>query len=77
MERVELNPGGVHFFGRGDENDFLALEKILESQQTTNKKIIALFTEYPSNPLLFCPDLKRYVCLFVCLFYFLFFVYII
>ena len=59
MQRVELNPGGVHFYGRGDETDFIELEKLLENQHSTNKKIIALFTEYPSNPLLFCPDLKR------------------
>ena len=72
MRRPELNPGDTHFFGNGDDNDIDLLEKMLQNQnngsdsRNTQKKVIALFTEFPSNPLLFCPSLKRY---FNCHFY--------
>lgn len=39
---------------RGDAKDLAELEKVLETE-----KIMGLFTEFPSNPLLQCPDLKR------------------
>lgn len=64
MRRPELNPGAVHFFGNGDENDINLLEMLLQNENNDsgkNKKVIALFTEFPSNPLLVCPSLTRYV----------------
>lgn len=54
MLRQELNPAGVHFFGLGDEGDLVKLEELLQTQ-----KISALFTEFPSNPLLRCPNIDR------------------
>ena len=45
---------GAHFLPRGDDADLGRLEEILASQQ-----IAALYTEFPSNPLLVCPDLER------------------
>lgn len=45
---------GYYFFGQGDDTSFAELEKLLE----TGEKILALFCEFPSNPLLKCPDLK-------------------
>ena len=75
MRRRELNPGDVHFYGKGDENDISLLEKTLQNQSDGghHKKVIAVFTEFPSNPLLFCPSLKRlffsfntfYLCSFI------------
>ena len=54
MQREEINPAGVHFFGFGDGNDIKALEALLEES-----KISAIFTEFPSNPLLKCHDLSH------------------
>lgn len=45
---------GYYFFGHGDETSFADLKKLLES----GEKILALFCEFPSNPLLKSPDLK-------------------
>eukprot|EP01038_Epipyxis_sp_PR26KG_P011835 gene11835-15837_t len=56
MERVELNPGGAIFLGNGDEKDLDRLEELLNSDSL---RICALFTEFPSNPLLACVDLQR------------------
>ena len=68
MQRKEWNQGKTHFFGHGGAADLDALEALL--QQGVQKeqgvdsiavnKIAAVFTEFPSNPLLKCPDLKRY-----------------
>lgn len=66
MQRPELNPGGVHFFGRADTADFEALEEILRAQDPDGKRIAAVFTEFPSNPLLVCTDLPRYDGLLRC-----------
>lgn len=44
---------GFHFFGFGDDNDLNKLINLLES----GEKILALFCEFPSNPLLKCPNL--------------------
>lgn len=44
---------GYHFFGYGDDNDLVKLKELLES----GEKILALFCEFPSNPLLKSPDL--------------------
>ncbi len=46
---------GAHFFGRGDQGDLVALEQLLKS----GEKVLALFCECPSNPLLRTPDLRR------------------
>jgi cystathionine gamma-synthase len=55
MQRTEFNPAGVHFFGKGDEADLSSFESLLASKQ----RIAAVFTEFPSNPLLRSHDLKR------------------
>jgi len=54
-ERKELNPAGSHFFGFGHAQDIVDLEALLRRPGT---RIKALFTEFPSNPLLRCPDLR-------------------
>lgn len=45
---------GFHFFGEGDDSSYARLVSLLES----GTKILALFCEFPSNPLLKSPDLK-------------------
>lgn len=58
---------GCHFLGDGLDSDIDELEKILEAATmasetttTTNTRpIVALFTEFPSNPLLRSADLRR------------------
>ncbi|KAM3573036.1 hypothetical protein VYU27_004969 [Nannochloropsis oceanica] len=52
--RKEWNSHGVHFLGRGDVADLKTLEGILKEEE-----IMAVFTEFPSNPLLQCPDLGK------------------
>jgi len=52
--RTEFCKGGVEFFGHGHEDDLEALEAFLEK-----RKVCALFTEIPSNPLLQCPNLEK------------------
>ena len=47
---------GCHFLGYGLDSDIDELEKILASD---DGKVISLFTEFPSNPLLRCADLPR------------------
>jgi len=63
MRRVELNPGGHHFFGHGSEEDMDSLEELLKERSSgdkTDKKMIgAVFTEFPTNPLLKVPNLRR------------------
>lgn len=54
--RPELVPGGVEFFGRGNEQDLSNLEAMLEKG---NRNYCALLSEVPSNPLLRCPDLYK------------------
>lgn len=54
MQRYEINPAGCFFFGFGNEEDMVALELLLSRQS-----IAAVFTEFPSNPLLRCHDLGR------------------
>ena len=54
--RRELCPGGAHFFPRGDAADLAELEALL---RTAPRDICAVFTEFPSNPLLNTPDLER------------------
>ncbi|KAI0786308.1 pyridoxal phosphate-dependent transferase [Abortiporus biennis] len=53
---------GCHFFGNGTDEDLDKLERMLEeeSQKDPSKPpILALFTEFPSNPLLRCADMSR------------------
>lgn len=45
---------GCLFYGHGDGSDLAALTAELEAGQT---RVVALFTEFPSNPLLKCPPL--------------------
>lgn len=50
---------GCHFFGHGTDGDLDKLEALLASQPADEPKILSLFCEFPSNPLLRSPDLKR------------------
>lgn len=53
---------GCHFFGYGLDYEIDDLEKILEegrSSSPSTPPILALFTEFPSNPLLRSADLPR------------------
>lgn len=53
---------GCHFFGHGLDKDIDDLERLLEKHRTDNPDLppaLALFTEFPSNPLLRCADLPR------------------
>ena len=54
--RKEFCPGGVEFFGRGNETDLEDLETLL---QQPNQDYCALFTEVPSNPLLQTPNVHK------------------
>lgn len=47
---------GCLFYGHGDEAEIDALTAELEAGQT---RVLGLFTEFPSNPLLKCPNLAR------------------
>lgn len=47
---------GVHFFGNGLESDLPALRTLLS---TSSPPILALFCEFPSNPLLRTPPLHE------------------
>jgi cystathionine gamma-synthase len=52
---------GCHFFGCGLDTDIDELENILEQEQSiclSTPPALALFTEFPSNPLLHSPDLQ-------------------
>ena len=60
--RKELVPEGVHFFGYGNKNDLDSMEKMLRERAKNNNGnagISVLITEFPSNPLLNCPDLIK------------------
>ncbi|OAG43635.1 hypothetical protein AYO21_02221 [Fonsecaea monophora] len=50
---------GVEFFGLGSEQDLDGLEKYLAAQSGRGSKVQAIWTEFPSNPLLNTPDLRR------------------
>lgn len=52
--RKEWNSHGVHFLGKGDAEDLKTLESLLAEEEIT-----AVFTEFPSNPLLQIPNLGR------------------
>ncbi|PHH80753.1 hypothetical protein CDD80_7290 [Ophiocordyceps camponoti-rufipedis] len=46
---------GCLFFGRGSSDELDDLEILLQS----GRRYLALFCEFPGNPLLTCPDLRR------------------
>ena len=51
---------GCHFLGKGLDEDVDELERILEREsQTSTPPALALFTEFPSNPLLRSANLPR------------------
>lgn len=53
---------GCHFFGHGLDKDIDELEGLLERERAEKSDVppvLALFTEFPSNPLLRCADLLR------------------
>lgn len=50
---------GFKFFGNGDSSDLEKLESHLASETAAGRKIQALWAEFPSNPLIITPDLKR------------------
>ncbi|KDN52091.1 PLP-dependent transferase [Tilletiaria anomala UBC 951] len=51
---------GCHHFGNGTDEEIDELEKVLNAQVSSGSPpILALFCEFPSNPLLRCPDLPR------------------
>ncbi|KAF8438197.1 pyridoxal phosphate-dependent transferase [Boletus edulis BED1] len=53
---------GVYFFGHGLGSDIDTLEGLLEQESAidpTKPPILALFTEFPSNPLLRSPEIHR------------------
>ncbi|KAH7919303.1 PLP-dependent transferase [Leucogyrophana mollusca] len=53
---------GCHFLGHGLDSDIDTLEGILAAESASSPStppILALFTEFPSNPLLRCPNLSR------------------
>ncbi|KAK4937123.1 hypothetical protein LTR10_022175 [Elasticomyces elasticus] len=49
---------GVEFFGQGTDEDLKKLEHFLAAQADEGKAVQAIWTEFPSNPLLVTPDLK-------------------
>jgi cystathionine beta-lyase/cystathionine gamma-synthase len=81
--RPELNKGGCHFFGNGDDADLEKLEHLLQQNMLMDlgdylsrnaasnhgrfqmpvfqNKISAIFAEFPTNPLMKCSQLQRYV----------------
>ncbi|KAF8842963.1 PLP-dependent transferase [Paxillus ammoniavirescens] len=53
---------GAHFFGHGLDSDIDTLENLLAEESSRNPlypPILALFTEFPSNPLLRSADIPR------------------
>ena len=55
--RKEFCPGGVEFFGHGNDRDLNKLDQMLLHRPSEDW--CALFTEIPSNPLLLTPDFKK------------------
>ena len=49
---------GVEFFGHGTDGDLQKLEPFLAARAEEGKPVQAIWTEFPSNPLLVTPDLK-------------------
>jgi cystathionine gamma-synthase len=51
-------PGGI-LLGQGGADDIQPLSDLLESRQSSEPRILALFCEFPGNPLLRSPDLAQ------------------
>ncbi|KAI5859406.1 pyridoxal phosphate-dependent transferase [Durotheca rogersii] len=54
----EFGPG-LAFFGNGGEEDLRDLEKFLEEERDAGRKVQAIWTEFPANPLLETADLAK------------------
>ena len=63
MQRAEFNEGGVTFLGNGDQEDVSRLEALLGEQGQQQPRVCAVFTEFPSNPLLKLHDMRRLTAL--------------
>lgn len=50
---------GCHFFGHGTDKDLDAMEEMLDNYPADEPPVVALFCEFPSNPLLRSADLAR------------------
>ncbi|KAK6580510.1 hypothetical protein PZA11_006746 [Diplocarpon coronariae] len=50
---------GYKFFGLGDAEELLGLEEYLKDERGGDRKVQAVWTEFPANPLLATPDLGR------------------
>lgn len=50
---------GMEFFGLGDADDLVKLEIYLKEEKKEGRKIQALWTEFPANPLLMTPDVTK------------------
>lgn len=51
---------GCHFYGKGNDAELDEFEAVLQAQSSSGgSRILALFCEFPSNPLLRSPDLPR------------------
>lgn len=55
LQRKEWNPNGNCFYPKASEEDYEHLEDLLAK----GTEVAGIFTEFPSNPLLQCVDLKR------------------
>lgn len=47
------------FFGLGTDSDLHDLEVFLQEERKAGRKVQAIWTEFPSNPILFAPNLTR------------------
>ena len=62
MKVLERWGPGCHFFGFGNEQDIDRLEALLEEESRKNPGcplIASLVTEFPTNPLVRAPNLRR------------------
>ena len=62
MKTLEKWGLGCHFFGFGNEQDIDKLEALLEEESNKNPgcpPIMSLATEFPTNPLVRAPNLRR------------------
>lgn len=50
---------GCHFYGHGLDSDIDEFEDLLRNEHSQTPPVLALFTEFPSNPLLRSADLPR------------------
>ncbi|KAI1477592.1 PLP-dependent transferase [Daldinia eschscholtzii] len=50
---------GHRFFGLGTDDDLYELERFLEEERSSGRKVQAIWAEFPANPLLVCPDIVK------------------